>query len=299
MTQTIRRQIWCLWEPEGTLPSYLQLCLRTVERNAGVPVTLLAPRDVEALAPDLDPSLAMKVRRLGQRSDYYRSHLLAAQGGMWLDVDSVVVSDVNWAFDGAAIHGLASRRNRIGISTTPLIAPAGSPTMHRWIDLQEEVLRALKPGADLLPWTALGATTLTEAVGNDPFFELPRPRVAPLPWTQADSYMSRFTRPDAVLRPEASVVNLYNERFPTWLKKATEDELLASPVMLARLLRIALGQSKLEDERRRLDAAGASAESMGRFSAHAFRRAHRLVKRLRSTRRSRQPRAHVRRDEGI
>lgn len=286
----MNRHIWCLWEPEGTLPPYLQLCLRTIERNAGVPVTLLAPRDVEALAPDLDPELAARVPRPGQRSDYYRSHLLAAKGGMWLDVDAVVVRDVNWAFEGADAPGLAARRNQIGIGTAPLVANAASPAMLRWIRLQERILRDLKPGEVLLPWTALGATTLTEAVGSDPFFELPKPRVAPLPWTQADSYTSRFTRPDVVLRPEVSIINLYNERFPRWLKTATEDELLDSPIMLARLLRVALGESQPENEHRQWDAAGAILESAWRHSSRGFKaargRAHLLSRRLTPARQS-------------
>lgn len=290
MSTSVNRRIWCLWEPEGSLPPYLQLCLRTIERNAGVPVTLLAPRDVEALAPDLDPGLAAKVRRPGQRSDYYRSHLLAAQGGMWLDVDAVVVGDLNWAFEGAETSGLAFRRNQIGISTTPLIASSRSPAMLRWIRLQEGILHELKPGSDLLPWTSLGATSLTVAVGDDPFFQLPRSRVAPLPWTQSDRYLSRFTRPDQLLRPEVSSINLYNERFPTWLKNATADEVLASPIMLARLLRVALGLSKPEDEHRRLDPVGAAVESVGRLAAHASGaatgRARQLAARPRAARRS-------------
>lgn len=64
-----------------------------------------------------------------------------------------------------------------------------------------------------------------------------------------------------MLRPEVSIINLYNERFPRWLKTATEDELLDSPIMLARLLRVALGETKREEERHALDAVGARLES--------------------------------------
>lgn len=264
MMATIKRHIWCYWEPQGTLPPYLQLCFRTIKRNSGVTATMVGPNDIEHLAPRFDARLAAKAPRAAQRADYLRSHLLAEHGGMWLDVDSVVLRDLHWAFDGAEKDGLAARRNMEGLSVTPLVARAGSPIVEEWIARQEQVLTALPFGAGL-DWAALGSTSLTQAVGSAQFFELDRARVAPIPWPKAYRYLSRFERPHAAADPEVSMLNLYNELFPQWIKSATESQILKSPIMLSRLIRVALGESSLEDEARTLDLIGRRIESAHRY----------------------------------
>lgn len=251
-----------------------------MERNAGVPVALLSPRDLATLAPRMDPTLAARARRLGQRSDYYRSHLLAAQGGMWLDVDNIAFRDVTWIFEGAEATGVGLRTNNIGVGTTPLVARPGSEVISRWIELQETILRGVAEGEDVEPWTALGSSALSEARHSAPYYEIPRRRIAPVHWQKADVFTSRYHRPDEVLSDDVTLVNLYNERFPQSLRLASESEILSSPIMLARLLRIALGESDEETERRSLDGIGAAAEayarSARRFGQACMRRAKRL-----------------------
>ena len=241
------RVIWCLWEPPGTLPGYLQACLRTIQRNSGVEVRLLEPADVEALAPDLDPEIARRVPRPGQRSDYYRSHLLAARGGMWLDVDSIVLSSLEFVFDALDDGWTMAARVRAGdsVGTAPLATVPGHPAMRRWIEIQETLIA--EHGSEL-PWTAIGASSLTQAVGTSEFLPLTTEQVAPLPWTQADRFTSRFESPDQVLRGAPPMLNLYNDRFSPALRQMSQDEILGSNLMLGRVLRIALGDTTTADE---------------------------------------------------
>lgn len=248
-----------------------------MERNAGVPVALLSPRDLATLAPRMDPTLAARARRLGQRSDYYRSHLLAAQGGMWLDVDSIAFRDVTWIFEGAEATGVGLRTNNIGVGTAPLVARPGSEVISRWIELQETILRGVAEGEDVEPWTALGSSALSEARHSAPYYEIPRRRIAPVHWQKADVFTSRYHRPDEVLSDDVTLVNLYNERFPAWLKTANEEEILSSPIMLARLLRIALGESDLVEEHRWNDPLGRLVESVSQTLLRAGRWGRRRV----------------------
>ena len=271
----MQRTIWCLWEPPGRLPGYLRACLRTIERSAGVPVRLLDAADVEALAPSMRPELAERIIDIGQRSDYYRSHLLAAQGGVWLDIDIIVFRNLGFLFDLLEHHELVSRRRVAGNASTNLLgARAGSPIMLRWIERQEEIVERLAPGEEL-PWTALGATALNEAIGEADVHLLPSHVVAPVPWTQSDQFISRFGDVRTALEQDPVTVMLYNARFPDWLRSATEDEVLASPLLVSRLLRIALGMSSVDDERRWIDPFGRVVESLGRTVSRGLARARR------------------------
>ena len=266
------RNIWCLWEPPGTLPGYLRACLRTIERNSGAPVRLLTGNDVQDLAPQMRPDLAGRLENIAQRSDYYRSHLLAAQGGLWLDVDIVVLKDLTFVFDAVLTHDLVARQSVQGhVSNGFLGAPPQSPIVHEWIGRQTAVIEALARGA-APSWVQLGATTLTESLRSGSVHLIPTEKVAPVPWTQSHEFLSRFTSPEDALRADPATVMLYNAQFPTRLRGMSEGEVLRSPMMVSRLLRVALGESTRAVERRIVDPPGRLLETAGRKARGTARR---------------------------
>ena len=220
----------------------------------------------------MDPELAARVPRIGQRADYYRAHLLAAQGGMWLDIDAVVFHDLSFIFDALQEYELVARCRGGRINNSLLATHPNSPIMKDCIRKQEQLLTAFEPG-DRLHWMALGADILTESVDDTgKCMFLPYDQVAPIPWKEADRLTSPYVRPDRVLALDPVMVMLYNSKFPQWLQTATEREVLESPIMLARLLRIALGESTLVNERRIVDSVGRFLEKAVTVAALASQR---------------------------
>ena len=258
----MNRTVWCLWEPPGTLPDYLKLCLGTIDRNAGATVRLLTASDVKTLAPDMRPDLAARVKSIAQQADYYRTHLLLAQGGLWLDLDIVVLKPLDFAFDLVEQNDLVARQSIKGHTSNNFLgAPPGSPIIAECIRRQETILRSLNPGQEL-PWLELGGQTLTKSLAAGKARFLPTETIAPLPSGAAREFLSRFRSPAPLLRGDPATVMLYNAQFPDWLKVASEEQILSSPIMLARLLRIALGISSLSEEHGRLDPIGRPIEQM-------------------------------------
>ncbi|CAK0832583.1 unnamed protein product [Prorocentrum cordatum] len=62
------RVIWMCWTGNNAVPSHLRLCLRTIQRNAGLPVILVTPSNVLRFVPDLHP--AYEFLHLQHRADY-------------------------------------------------------------------------------------------------------------------------------------------------------------------------------------------------------------------------------------
>ena len=231
--------VWCLWEPPDRVPGYLRACLRTFERNAGLEVRLLCADDVSVLCPAMRPELAARAPTLGQRSDYYRAHVLAEHGGLWLDLDSVVFRDLRALMDGLTSHEVVARRNRRAqLSTSPLAMRPG-PAAHRWVALQAELLE----GGKALSWTALGSDALTQACEGTDVQVIPSSEVAPLDWTKAGLLASRWAPTALALQDDPLIVTLYHSQFPPSITEASEDEAISSNLMLGRLLRVALGDA--------------------------------------------------------
>jgi hypothetical protein len=105
----MRPLIFSYWSNvgEGAEPAentLVELCLQSIERNAGCEFVLLRPENVHAFVPDFDP------RWLGLRpahqADLVRLRALASWGGMWLDADTIVQRSLAPLFDLLETEGL-------------------------------------------------------------------------------------------------------------------------------------------------------------------------------------------------
>jgi hypothetical protein len=238
---------------------------------------LLTAADVEKLAPDMQPDLAARATSLAQRADYYRTHLLFAQGGLWLDLDIVVLNDLSFAFDAIERHDLVARRSVQGHASNNFMgSPPQSAIIAKCIEYQESLLNALEPGQSL-PWLDLGGVALTKSLHAGSVHMVPTNLVAPLAWNESKRFLSRYTSPDTALRTHPVAVMLYNSKYPDWLRGASEHEILRGQIMLSRLLRIALGMSMPEDERRAIDPVGRPLEALAWRVGGLRRRLRRLA----------------------
>jgi len=85
-------RIWTYWE--GPRPPWINLCLRTIERN--IPgVEVLTPESWAAMYDGRDvPRETLDRQRPNVKSDFIRAWLLHHIGGIWIDADAIVFRDV-------------------------------------------------------------------------------------------------------------------------------------------------------------------------------------------------------------
>ena len=98
-----RLNIWTYWEnpPNEEMPAYLTLCFETIKRKSqNATVHLVCPENIMDYLPDLMPDLEgiqlndHKKSSLPQKVDYIRIKLLHDYGGLWLDIDSILLHDI-------------------------------------------------------------------------------------------------------------------------------------------------------------------------------------------------------------
>jgi hypothetical protein len=101
MTFTIFKERWPLWTywetPKGGSgpPAYIRLCLRTFENASELfDVRILNERTVLDFLPDLRTDINSMILPL--KADYIRVALLERHGGLWLDADTIVMTNGLW-----------------------------------------------------------------------------------------------------------------------------------------------------------------------------------------------------------
>ena len=87
--------IWTFWEPRDKMPAYLQLCMRTWEKFLpNAKINLLDYSNIGNFIDvnEYDESLFSGQFRIDQIADALRALLLEKHGGIWLDVDTIILN---------------------------------------------------------------------------------------------------------------------------------------------------------------------------------------------------------------
>lgn len=100
-----RFPVWTWADFREAVPAHLSLALRVLERRAdaaGMRLHLLRNvSELGALLPDLPAEVAAgRVRSAAAVSDVARAGLLAAHGGLWVDADVLIATDLSFVLDG-------------------------------------------------------------------------------------------------------------------------------------------------------------------------------------------------------
>lgn len=89
--------IWQYWENKPGIkkpPSYINLCFKTVKKHCknNFDIIILDEKTVYNYLPDLRSDLDQLL--IPQKTDYIRIKLLYTYGGIWLDADTIVMSNL-------------------------------------------------------------------------------------------------------------------------------------------------------------------------------------------------------------
>lgn len=243
--------VWTYWEdkPGRTRSSYLGLCLESIRRHAGpLEVRVVDRGDAQIWLPDLDLDCWESLPAANYRSDYLRSRVLQRYGGVWMDMDTVALRPLSELLDEIDDTGIVCFGRELGRFFGGMCAARpGSPFVDAWAEEQHKVLS--RHG----DWSMLGYAALAQDVTWDlarryPWKNLPLERAAPIPWYQWRRFMSRTESPRRILAGSPLTIVLWNAVMAPSLRRYDRRQLLSSRILLARLLRIALGISELRDE---------------------------------------------------
>jgi len=233
------------WEdrPGRTQAPYLRLCQETVERNGGLPVVVVG-RDSAHDYVELDGDRWRDLPSPVYRSDYLRTRLLHAHGGLWVDSDTIVLEPLSSLLEPLHRYEIVGFGEEAGgrLYNGLLAGRRGSELMGAWMDAQDEAIEG-----GLSSYAELGQDISWSMIAPGAGY-WPLARVAPVMWWEWRRFASRLDSPARVLAADPVTVVLWNSAMDGRFGSLDESELLGGRTLLSRLLRIALGRSTRQAE---------------------------------------------------
>lgn len=131
--------IWMYWEDLGRgMPEFVRLCMESVIRHKGRAIVhVLNQTTVLELLPDLRAEWH-RLQSPAHKADYVRTRLVCQYGGMWLDSDMAVLSDLEPLFEIPAEHDFACQSMEAAIGC--FVARPGCSLLVDMTKAQDQVL---------------------------------------------------------------------------------------------------------------------------------------------------------------
>jgi hypothetical protein len=244
--------VWMYWEnpPTGRRAPYLDLCLESVRCHLdGLRLEVVDQESVFNWLPNLDREVWTRLPSATYRADYIRTRLVDRYGGLWLDFDCLVfrpLSDLVDLLESNDVVGWGREQGRFYNGL--FAARAGSAMVAEWIRAQDGVLGS-RDDWKALEWQALGQDVINPIARSAPFHNLAFRTVAPVMWYEWRRLLSRIESPERILKPDGRVIMLWNRFMGPILGSMSATDLKGGNILLSRLVRIALRESTVEEER--------------------------------------------------
>jgi hypothetical protein len=229
--------VWSYWDDvDGRVrPPYLDACWATVRRHSdGMELRVVSQatvRDVVEVPPRFD-ELAVN-----HRSDVARCRLLLEHGGLWLDADTVALRPLTRLMAMAATEGFVGYGHD-GVHPGTIAARAGHPILVDWARRQDRRLRSGRT----IDWPDLGPIDLEDATAAGTWHRLDHRRIAPIDWQDWRLFLSRTYPLRNVMAASPEVVALYNAPLSDHLRSWRLEPLIASGMLVGRVLAAGLGR---------------------------------------------------------
>jgi hypothetical protein len=153
--------IWQYWETRGAKPKYIDGLFDIAKRNSGVEIILVTPKTLQEYLPDIEEDV-LRIETLAHKADMIRTRLIWRYGGMWLDSDAVVLSDLNWLFEYLVHYEFVGFNNegrlqseRPWVRVNCFLSRPGGRVVGEWVRVQRKRLPKLK-----FEWSEIGAEAL-------------------------------------------------------------------------------------------------------------------------------------------
>ncbi|WP_156678447.1 glycosyltransferase [Sphingomonas profundi] len=237
------RTIWLFWE--GPRPPFIDLCIETIRRHH--PDAVLLDRAGFERLRRHDRDLPIDGLSLNHLSDYVRAYLLTFHGGLYLDVDCILLRPLGPLLDMAAVHGFVGYREPQGYMSCNFMAARMGDRVAR--DHYARVAARIRQGAPFR-WLDLASVQMEAAIAahGGHALLLPTAAIMPLPWQDMIALLAERDddRHDALFPADSWTIMLSNgminyEPMTRPIATMPHRRLLGDRIYLAYLLRRALG----------------------------------------------------------
>lgn len=255
--------LWMYWENKVKgikKPSYLDLCLKTIYKHCSkdFKIRLLDENTIHKYLPNLRKDLDEKLN-INQKTDYYRIRLLYEYGGVWMDIDTIVIKSLKpmlkklkkYDYIGSGCHGEDHcRKFNYGYpypSNGVLISRKKTKFMELCALHQDKILNNLTNKSN--KYFELGRETLWKIIsklkkkGWD-YYHYPSNCI------ERNSKGIKLINKKLISNEDIDkncidkyiYVPIYNTApgFPKWFRNLTEDELLEGNMLISKLYRLSL-----------------------------------------------------------
>ena len=242
-----RHTIWTYWETRKnhTRPGYLDLCEETWHHHCGddFEIVRVTPENIIQYIPDILPEWH-QIECLAHKADYLRAVLVHRYGGIWLDSDMIVLSNLSQVIDrlhesGSDFIGCGRPGNRP--SNGFFGGKAGSLLLEQYIKSMDALIQSR--GNNLrFKWTELGYGLLWPLTKNYSYFQYDFRIGIPIHPSRFRVYfdhrkLDELSAADCDIRQDTLVAYLYNAMFPVWFKQLPIQIVLRSPIVISQIIR--------------------------------------------------------------
>ena len=135
--------VWRAWLGPNAIPGYLQATCATTMSQLGPSATtvLLTDNNLEQYIPERNRHRTFPLLSFVHQADYVRAHILDRFGGVWLDMETIVLRNFS-----TQLHLCVEDGSSVPLSQSamgPMVA--GSPFVREWSRRVDETLSTLLP----------------------------------------------------------------------------------------------------------------------------------------------------------
>lgn len=235
----MKTKLFTYWE--GKKSDYIKLCEKIISKNIceDIELHLVTDKSIhEYISENEFPSNFKNINCLAHRADYIRCCLVYKYGGIWLDSDQILQSNLSdvlellktydyvtyeWEKNQPSISFFASNKNNIFLKKwkDEMDNLIMLKTQFSWTELSYDLMYPLLNNllnSNSLKYYAYYATT----------------SFAPLEWHQYEIFLK--TNENVNFRDVKSI-HLFNAKLPEWFKNLSETEILSKDYLISKLFR--------------------------------------------------------------
>jgi hypothetical protein len=238
--------IWQYWETRGEKPAFIDGLHEIARRNAGVKIVLVTPETLRDHLPDIEDGV-FAIEDLAHKADMIRTRLVARHGGMWLDSDAVVLSDLNFLFDHLERHEFVGFNNegrlqekRPWVRVCCFLSRPNSAIVKRWVEAQAAKLPRTK-----FAWAEIGAAMLNAICLEHAASAkvLPFEQICPIGPKKVEQFLAKDEALAERIARDCFMVMLTNRALETRqiaLRRMSVAEIAAGDTVISAILKKAL-----------------------------------------------------------
>lgn len=236
--------IWQYWETsDDEKPLFVDGLHEIAKNNSGAKVILVTPQNIHDYIPDI-PDEIFQIKELAHKADMIRALLIYHHGGMWLDSDAIVLSDLCWLFEMLQTFefvGFSGNLEEVplNVSINCFLSRPKSKIMKGWIDAQHAKFPKVK-----YQWTEVGSECLNPILFQNKqhvkilSFDL----IGPIRWNKVSKFNSKWVNSKKILE-NVQIVMLSNKSLKSRnpkLRKMSLSELSKGENLIADIILKAL-----------------------------------------------------------